>query len=168
MLVLFQRLQHAVSSDVDADIDDFAMASISSVEMNRDLTIAKVYVSFFDDDDGDALESLERLQPYVRKQIASRMRLRFAPEIHFYDESDHLEPAEVCTGMMMSKFHKLQLVCLLHAPIASSCAVSCRSCIANLQQLANNLLPSVQQSHCIKGDCCTTQLQRACRHKITA
>lgn len=68
-----------------------AIASVSEVELTPNLQLARVYVSVYagsDESRARAMRSLERLQPYVRRRVASAMRLRSVPEVRFLaDES---------------------------------------------------------------------------------
>lgn len=60
--------------------------------------VAKVYLSIFSNDDAAkvlAVNSLKKLQGYVRTQIAHNMNLRLAPEIRFLEDEAALRGAEV-------------------------------------------------------------------------
>ncbi|MEL7060807.1 MAG: 30S ribosome-binding factor RbfA [Acidobacteriota bacterium] len=63
-----------------------ALATVSRVELTRDLGHAKVYVSVLGDDEAArraALDGLERAQGFVRSTLAKRVRLRTVPQLHF-------------------------------------------------------------------------------------
>lgn len=67
-----------------------AVASITHTHVTSDMQVAKIYVSVYSDDLGKrrAIDNLQRLEPYVRRQIGSRMNLRMTPEVRFeYDDS---------------------------------------------------------------------------------
>lgn len=70
---------------VGQDLALSAMASVTQVELSRDMQVARVYVSLFSDDKGKqtAMENLSKLQGYTRKEIGRRMRLRMVPEVRF-------------------------------------------------------------------------------------
>ena len=60
--------------------------------------MAKVYISIFSNSDAAkvlAVNSLKKLQGYVRTQIAHNMNLRLAPEIRFLEDEAALRGAEV-------------------------------------------------------------------------
>ena len=62
--------------------------------------MAKVYISIFSNSDAAkvlAVNSLKKLQGYVRTQIAHNMNLRLAPEIRFLEDEAALRGAEVRT-----------------------------------------------------------------------
>ncbi|KXZ51064.1 hypothetical protein GPECTOR_14g5 [Gonium pectorale] len=68
-----------------------AVASITNTYVSNDLQVVKVYVSVYSDDYGKrvAMENLQRLEPYVRRLIGQRVRLRLTPEVRFvYDDSE--------------------------------------------------------------------------------
>jgi ribosome-binding factor A len=68
-------------------------AVVSAVSITGDLRLAKVYVRALalgaDDQKKRALvRALERAQGFLRREVARRLQLRYAPELRFYyDES---------------------------------------------------------------------------------
>ncbi len=70
-----------------------AQAVVSAVALTDDLRIAKVYVRVLDADPSEAtkkamLKGLERARGFLRREVAQRVKLRYAPELRFYyDES---------------------------------------------------------------------------------
>lgn len=76
-----------------------SMTTITNVEVTRDLRFAKIYVSVFGDKDEkeNTIIGLESAKGFIRKEIGSRIDLRYAPEPVFYlDES-------IEQGLYMSK-----------------------------------------------------------------
>lgn len=64
--------------------------TITSVEVSRDLSDAKVYVSVLGsrEDMEHSMEALKSAHGFIRREIGHRIRLRVTPEIRFiYDES---------------------------------------------------------------------------------
>ena len=61
------------------------LASVVEVEMSRDLSHAKVYVSVMGDEQTkkDAAAALRSASGFLRREVAGRIRLRIAPELHF-------------------------------------------------------------------------------------
>ncbi|KAL2649928.1 hypothetical protein R1flu_018056 [Riccia fluitans] len=90
MLLYDKVLQEAVlpESALGADMYLTSVASISEVEMSKDLSVAKVYISIYGDERGQdmALAALKNRAGYVRKGIAQRMNLKFTPEIRFFKD----------------------------------------------------------------------------------
>jgi ribosome-binding factor A len=64
--------------------------TLTSVKVSPDLQLARVYYTSMGDEKSrrDTAQALERAMPFLRRQIAQRLRLRRAPELQFfYDES---------------------------------------------------------------------------------
>ena len=58
------------------------MISITRVETTPDLRYTKVYVSFLQSEKADeAMKGLKSAAGYLRRQLASNLKLRYAPEI---------------------------------------------------------------------------------------
>lgn len=108
-----QVLQKAVCPEKRIGIDSAlsAIASVTEVEVSNDLTIAKVYLSVFSDEEGKriAITGLKRLEGYVRKHIATSMNLRMAPEVRFLQDDTIERAEEVCT--LCNKPSSVKLFC---------------------------------------------------------
>lgn len=64
--------------------------TFTHVRVSPDLQLARVYYTVLGDARArqDSARALERAKPYLRRQVAGRLRLRRAPELQFfYDES---------------------------------------------------------------------------------
>lgn len=96
-----QQLQQELAQVLQRDIKDprIGMVTVNDVEVSRDLSYAKVFVTFFEDQPEllkQKLAALEVAAPYVRTLVAGRMKLRVMPELRFvYDSS-------LAEGMRMS------------------------------------------------------------------
>jgi ribosome-binding factor A len=70
-----------------------AQATVSAVSLTDDLRIAKVYVRLLDPEctaqaQKGLLAGLEHARGFLRREVAHRLQLRYAPELRFYwDES---------------------------------------------------------------------------------
>ena len=66
-----------------------ASASVSDVELTRDMAHAKVFVTvLMQERAAETLKTLKELAPEIRYRLARAMQLRLVPELHFhYDES---------------------------------------------------------------------------------
>ncbi|TSJ90377.1 30S ribosome-binding factor RbfA [Gilliamella apicola] len=96
------ELQKEIAIILQREIKDprLGMVTVSSVDISRDLSYAKVFVTFLNDDDPQVIEQglnvLNDAKGYIRTLIGKAMRLRIIPEIKFfYDES-------LVKGMQMS------------------------------------------------------------------
>lgn len=66
------------------------LVTVTRVQLTRDLSSAKLYVSVLGDENerSRVMKALEGATRYVRRRLAERLRLRSAPEIRFvYDPS---------------------------------------------------------------------------------
>ena len=66
------------------------MATISSVRMSPDLSLAYVYVTVFGDKKKirEALEGFQRSKGFIKKRIAPKLGLRIMPDLRFiHDDS---------------------------------------------------------------------------------
>lgn len=61
------------------------LLSITQVEVSRDSSFAKIYVSLLGNEQAkkDALQGLERAKGFIRKELGGRLKLRNVPEIAF-------------------------------------------------------------------------------------
>ncbi|OCG28349.1 ribosome-binding factor A [Gilliamella sp. wkB108] len=96
------ELQKEIAIILQREIKDprLGMVTVSGVDISRDLSYAKVFVTFLNDDDPEIVEQgltiLNDATGYIRSLIGKAMRLRIIPEIKFfYDES-------LVKGMQMS------------------------------------------------------------------
>lgn len=87
-----QLLREEISRIIERELRDprIGMASITEVEVTRDLRHARCFVSVLGDDDQArvSLEALDRARGFVRGELGKHLRLRFVPEIEFrHDDS---------------------------------------------------------------------------------
>jgi ribosome-binding factor A len=67
--------------------------TVLDVELSKDLSIARVYVSVYGDTDvkNKTMEALESAAGFIRGELAVRVRLRSIPELRFiYDKSEEI------------------------------------------------------------------------------
>ncbi|WP_394131140.1 30S ribosome-binding factor RbfA [Shewanella maritima] len=96
-----QQLQQELAVVLQRDIKDprVGFVTVNDVDVSRDLNYAKVFVTFFEEDEELVQEKIDALMaaaPYVRTLIAGRMKLRVMPELRFVYDSSLVE------GMRMS------------------------------------------------------------------
>jgi ribosome-binding factor A len=63
--------------------------SVSDVEVTRDLSHAKVFVTVFEPDKAaESLQALRKAGSFLRSRLGQALRLRHVPELHFvHDDS---------------------------------------------------------------------------------
>lgn len=61
------------------------MLTIATVEVSRDLSVAKIYFSVFDPNEREPTQlALDSASGFLRKQLARRMKIRSVPQLRFY------------------------------------------------------------------------------------
>lgn len=81
-----EEMKKELASLVMTDIRDprlTAMVSITDVEVTKDLSYAKVYVSIFgsEKEKADSLDAIKNASSFLRREIGRRMNLRHTPEL---------------------------------------------------------------------------------------
>lgn len=98
-----QELQKEIAIILQREIKDprlGMMVTVSGVDVSRDLAYAKVFVTFLEDKDEDAIKAalhvLSEAAGYIRSLLGKAMRLRIVPELTFFYDNSLIE------GMRMS------------------------------------------------------------------
>lgn len=81
-----EEMKREISNIIRNDIKDprlTAMTSVTRVEVTRDLSYAKVYVSLYGNtkSKNETLEALKNSSGFIRREVGHRIRLRTTPEI---------------------------------------------------------------------------------------
>lgn len=68
---------------------EVGFVSLSDVEVSRDLSHAKVFITVFEPEKAlTSIKALRRAAPFLRSRLAQMMRMRHVPELHFaHDDS---------------------------------------------------------------------------------
>ncbi|WP_416224216.1 30S ribosome-binding factor RbfA [Thiohalophilus sp.] len=87
-----EQMQRELATLIQQQIKDprLGMVTVSAVEVARDLSHAKVFITVFDDKQEIAvsLDILNRASGFLRHELARSMTLRTVPALRFvYDES---------------------------------------------------------------------------------
>lgn len=88
-----EQMQRELAILIQQEIQDprLGMVTVSAVEVSRDLSHAKVFITVLNDEQQDiaaSLEVLNRAGGFLRHELGRRMTLRTVPALHFvYDES---------------------------------------------------------------------------------
>jgi ribosome-binding factor A len=85
-------IQRELSGLIRSELKDpriSPMLTIASVEVSRDLSVAKVYYSLFDPEERqETQDALGRAAGFLRRQLARQMSTRSVPQLRFfYDDS---------------------------------------------------------------------------------
>jgi len=88
-----QQIQKEIAVILMREIKDprLSMTTVSAVEVTRDLAYAKIFVTFFNDNQEEidaSLEVLAEAEGYIRSLLGKRLRARIMPHLRFvYDSS---------------------------------------------------------------------------------
>jgi ribosome-binding factor A len=87
-----QAIRDALSQLIARDVHDpgIGFITLTKVSVTPDLQLARVYYSALGDEKAqkETAKALDRASPFLRRQIAQRIRLRRVPELEFfYDKS---------------------------------------------------------------------------------
>ncbi len=88
LAVIESEFKKALSEIIRSDIKDprvSEMASVTRVEITKDLKYAKAYISVFDSDKKKAstIETLTHAEHFIKNEIGARINIRRLPEIKF-------------------------------------------------------------------------------------
>ncbi len=62
--------------------------TVDDVEVSRDLSVAKIYVSSLEEDKlEDSLEVLSNAASFLRRELGKRLKLKTIPELRFYRDT---------------------------------------------------------------------------------
>jgi ribosome-binding factor A len=89
---LGEQIREDLSEILKNEVRDpgIGFLTFTHVKVSADLQVARVYYTTLGDERArrQAGSALERAAPFLRRQLAARLRLRRAPELNFqYDES---------------------------------------------------------------------------------
>lgn len=88
-------IREELSELIQKELKDprLGFASIVQVQVSKDLRHANVYVSVFgsDEEKKATLQALDSAKGFLKREIANRLRLRYAPELIFHadDSIEH-------------------------------------------------------------------------------
>lgn len=90
---LSEEIRKIVSQIIQNDMKDPRipiLTTVTRVDVTKDLRYAKAYVSVFGDKEAKikCIEGLKSASGYIRREVASKIKVRYTPEIIFeIDES---------------------------------------------------------------------------------
>lgn len=83
------EMQKELATILQREIHDprVGFVTVNEVVLTKDLAVAKIYVTVLNADDAGKkanIEALTEMAPFIRHELAKRMRLRHISELHFY------------------------------------------------------------------------------------
>ncbi len=106
-----EKVEHLIKEEISLiflrKLQDptLGLLTITNVKLSPDLRVAKVYISVFEKEKREfVLEKINSVTGYIRSELASKIRIRFIPELRFYidDTMDYVEKIE----NLIKKIHK--------------------------------------------------------------
>jgi len=88
-----QEIQKEIATILMREVKDprLSMTTVSAVEVTRDLAYAKIFVTFFTNEESEIKSSVEVLNDaagFIRSLLAKKLRARIMPNLRFvYDQS---------------------------------------------------------------------------------
>lgn len=88
-----QEIQKEIAVILMREVKDprLSMTTVSAVELTRDLAYAKIFVTFFTNEESEITSSVEVLNEaagFIRSLLAKKLRARIMPHLRFvYDKS---------------------------------------------------------------------------------
>ncbi|MEC8350865.1 MAG: 30S ribosome-binding factor RbfA [Pseudomonadota bacterium] len=92
-----QQIQKEIAVILQREIKDprLGMVTVSAVEVSRDLSYAKVFITVFNTDDEDKAKQsakiLNEAPGYIRSLLGKRIRARIMPELRFVIDNSLME-----------------------------------------------------------------------------
>jgi len=92
-----QQIQKEIAVILQREIKDprLGMVTVSAVEVSRDLSYAKVFITVFNTDDEDKAKQsakiLNEAKGYIRSLLGKRIRARIMPELRFVIDNSLME-----------------------------------------------------------------------------
>lgn len=84
-------IQRELTQILQMEVKDpkIGFCTITAVDVTRDLSIAKIYVTFLGKgyDKKAGMEALERSKGFIRSLLAKRLTIRRVPELHFIQDT---------------------------------------------------------------------------------
>lgn len=94
------ELRRALAQLIQREVKDPAVGfvSVSDVEVTRDLSHAKVFITVFEETTAkDSIKALNNAAGFIRGRLGQEMRMRSVPQLHFHHD------ASVETGQRMDQ-----------------------------------------------------------------
>ena len=93
------QIRRTLSELLRFEVKDPSLASVSltTVDLTRDLSVAKVYFSLLNpaDDPGPAMQGLNRAAGFLRGKLGKALQVRHIPELRFVHDDSIEHGAEI-------------------------------------------------------------------------
>lgn len=93
------QIKRTLSELLRFEVKDPGLADVSltTVDLSRDLSVAKVYFSLLrpEDNPEDAIAALQRASGFLRSRVGSAIKVRHVPELRFIHDDSAAHGAEI-------------------------------------------------------------------------
>jgi ribosome-binding factor A len=84
---------------------EVGFVGLSDVEVTRDLSHAKVFITVFEPEKAaDSMKALRRASAFLRRRLGQELRLRHVPELHF-EHDDSVEQGSHIDDLIARALH---------------------------------------------------------------
>jgi len=96
-----ELLHHEISNLLTFQIQDprIGFATVTEVTISPDLKNARIFVSVLSDDEKETLAGLESAVPFMRRELAKKLELRYTPQLKFEIDRSTAYAAKIETLM---------------------------------------------------------------------
>jgi ribosome-binding factor A len=83
---LSQNISRYLAVILQREVKDprVGLVTIADVSLNKDLGVAKVYITAIDQDKTEAARVLNDMAGFLRSKLAAKLSVKFIPELRFY------------------------------------------------------------------------------------
>lgn len=83
------EMQKELAEILQREVRDrrLGFVTVNEVVLSKDLAVAKIYITVLNADEAgkeENVKALNEISPFIRHELAKRMRLRHISELHFY------------------------------------------------------------------------------------
>jgi ribosome-binding factor A len=100
-------LQRELGTLISEELGDprIAFSTVTAVEVTDDLRSAKVHVSVLGSEEkiASTMKALDEAKAYLRRELGSRMELRFVPELTFFSDRTAEQSARISALLREAK-----------------------------------------------------------------
>lgn len=83
-----------IQNEYKHKMGDLPLITVSDVEVSRDLSHCKIYVTIYTSEDADnrqVIKDLNEHKGFIRSFLAKRIRMRAVPNLHFFEDKSITE-----------------------------------------------------------------------------
>ena len=91
-----EEIKKIVSEVISKELKEtIQLFSIPYVELSKDISYAKIYISLFSSHPNQDFEKINNAKGFIRSRLAKSLKLRKVPELSFYKDASVKEGASI-------------------------------------------------------------------------